>query len=150
METEARDFKSCLWPNSYRQSWPMVFRLECTTVFWELGKNAASWALLPKALIGWGEWSGVGDGIIFNACFKRSLMRVACRLHFENYSWGILATLANYLPWFPLLCKTKGAKRRPGLVLVNMRPQKPGQGSSLSLMGKKYWTRRQNESRLFI
>lgn len=91
---------------------------------------------------------------IFNVTFKRLLVRVAGRLHFEDNNFSISGTFGPDLPSFALLCKQKQnkprGKKEAWLPAVNMRPRKPGQGSSPSLAEKKSWTSHPNARRLYI
>lgn len=69
--------------------------------------------------------------------FEMLRMRVACRLHFEGQQPQHFGHLCSIPAFVSSSLKKKRVKRRPGLLLLNMRPQKPGQGSSPNLMGKK-------------
>ena len=81
----------------------MAFTVECTAVVCELTENGVSLALLPKTLVGWGGWVGMGMGYFYRPrrCWGRGL---------RDNSFSLLATFVKYLPASLFFEKKNGIK----------------------------------------
>nr|CAI9694841.1 unnamed protein product [Rangifer tarandus platyrhynchus] len=92
----------------------VAFTEQRTAVICELTKNGISLALLRKTLVGSGWGVGMGMGYFYGP-------RRCWGLGLQDNSFSLLATFAKYLLAFFFFGKKRN-KRRPGLLLVNMRP----------------------------